>query len=96
MYLQGEGEPRESPESLPRGIHDAGAGRRTPSMGAPVRKELVLAGDACSGPCVHHRGHRNRVLTLEAQGGLDLAFVLTQDEQGTPTGTRCPGGYLGA
>jgi len=96
MYMQGEGEPSERPESLPRGIHDPGAGRRTPSMGAPVRREQVLADDSWSGPCVHHCGHRNRVLTPETKGGPDLEIVLTQDEQGTSTGTRCPGGYLGA
>jgi len=94
MYMQGEGESSESLESLPRGIHDPGAGRRTPGMGAPVRREQVLADDALSGPCVHHRGHRNRVLTPETQGGLDLKTVLTKDEQGTPTGTQFPCGYL--
>ena len=96
MYMQGEGESRESLESLPRGIHDHGAGRRTPGMGAPVRREQVLADDAWSGPRAHHRGHRSRVLTPETQGGFDLEIVLTQDEQGTPTGTRCPYGYLGS
>jgi len=96
MYMQGEGKSSESPESLPRGIPNPGAGRRTPSIGAPVRREQVLADDAWSGPCVHHRGHRNRVLTPETQGGLDHEIVLSQDKQGTQTGTQCPGGYLGA
>jgi len=96
MYMQDEGESSESLESLPRGIHDAGAGRRTPGMGAPVRREQVLVDDAWSGPCVDHRGHRNRVLTPETHGGLDLEIVLTQAEQGTPKGTRCPCGYLGS
>jgi len=52
MFMQGEGESSESLESLPRGIHDAGARRRKPGMGAPVRREPVLADDAWSGPCV--------------------------------------------
>jgi len=96
MYMQGEGESSERHESLPRGNHDPGAGRRTPGMGAPVRREQVLADDAWTGPCVHHRGHRNRVVTPKTQGGVDLEIVLTQDEQGTRTGARCPCGYLGS
>jgi len=94
MYMQGEGESRESLESLPRRIHDPGAGRRMPRMRAPTRREQVLADDAWSGPCVHHRGHNNRVFIPEAKDGVDLEKVLTQDDQGTPTGTRCPCGYL--
>jgi len=96
MYMQDEGESSESLECLPRGIHDPGAGRRTPRMRAPTLREQVLAEDAWSGPCVYHRGHSNRVLIPETQGGLDLEIILTQDEQSTPTGTRCSCGYLGA
>ena len=94
MYMQGEGESSESLESLPRAIHDPGAGRRTPGMFNPALREQVLADDAWTGPCVHHSGHRNRVLTPETQGGLDLEIILTQDDQSTPTGTRCLCGYL--
>ena len=96
MYMQGEGESSESLESLLRGIRDSGAGRRTPGRGAPAQRDQVLADDTLSGPCVHLRGHRNRVFTPETQGGLDLEIILTQDEQGTPIGTRCPCGYLGS
>ena len=96
MYMEDEGESSESLECLPRGIHDPGAGRRTPRMRAPTLREQVLSEDAWSGPCVHHRGHSNRVLIPETQGGLDLEIILTQDEQSTPTCTRCSCGYLGA
>ena len=95
MYMQGPGESSESLESLPRGMHDPGAGRHTSGMDEPVRREQVVDDDAWSGPCVHNRGRRNRVLTSETQGSLNLESYLAQDMQGTPTGTRCPCGYLG-
>jgi len=95
MYMQGEGKMSEGLERLPRGIHDPGAGWRTPRMCAPPRREQVLSDYTGSGPYVHHCGHRNRDLIPETQGGLDLELVLTQDDHGTPTGTRRPCGYLG-
>jgi len=94
MYMQGEGESSESLESLPRGIHYPGSGGRAPGMCAPAQREKVLNNDAWSGLCVLHRGHSNRVLISEICGGLELDIILTQYEQRSLTGTRCPCGYL--
>jgi len=60
-------------------------------MLAPVRGEDVLADHTGSGSGVDHRGNRDRLPVPYTQGGLDLEGILTQNDQGTPIGTECPG-----